>query len=287
MFKTEDTKTEKMQADILLSDAKKQYESIFGSDVWNQEIDGVKFDDYVKNQIKTKLIRVRCMNLMAQEKGVVLSRTQKEQVQEATERFMSSLSQSEKDNLSITAEKVSKMFTEFAIASVLYDDITSTYNIEISADDARVITVQYITADTASAIEAAKQRLAGGESFYTVVKDYNAEDGYETQLKRGEMSTAFENTAYDLKTGETSDILQCDDKYYIIRCTSDNEKSKTESNKVAMIEQKKLDQFNSSFESYEASKYIEFNNKMWKKVKAGDSVTLSVSFEDIFNSCLK
>ena len=40
------------------------------------------------------------------------------------------------------------MFTEFAIAQKLYDDLTSSMDIEVSADEARVIDIQYIVSDS-------------------------------------------------------------------------------------------------------------------------------------------
>ena len=33
-----------MEADILLADAKSEYEDLFGTDIWNQSVGDVKFD---------------------------------------------------------------------------------------------------------------------------------------------------------------------------------------------------------------------------------------------------
>lgn len=41
---------------------------------------------------------------------------------------------------------MNKMFTEFAIAKRLFNDMTSQVKTEVSADQARVITIQYIAA---------------------------------------------------------------------------------------------------------------------------------------------
>lgn len=287
IMKVDTDKTSTMEADILLADAKAEYENVFGTDVWSQTMDSVNFDDYVKDKVRSKLIRIRCMNLMAKKKGVVLSRTEKEAVTNAVEAYMAKLTDDQKQQLSITQDKLTAMFTEFAIANELYEDMTSSVNTEISADDARVISIQYICAQSQDDINAAKQKLDSGESFYTVAKEYNGSDDYETELKRGQMDSAFENAAFDLKSGETSGIVSAGNKYYIIKCTSDNEKSKTESNKNALVEEKKLNAFNNSFESYEASKYVEWNNSVWDKKKASDAASLSVSFEDTFNSYFK
>ena len=65
VLKAGNSKAYTWEADILLSDAKKEYENVFGSGVWSQSMEGVNMDDYVKEQVRSKLIRVKCMNLSA------------------------------------------------------------------------------------------------------------------------------------------------------------------------------------------------------------------------------
>ena len=101
------------------------------------------------------------------------------------------------------------------------------------------------------------------------------------------MDSAFEEAAYNLSTGEVSDIIKVQDKYYIIKCSSDNDKTKTEANKVAMENKKGLDYFNSVFEEYEQKHYVEVNEKIWNTKKTSTAKVFSVSFEDIYNQYLK
>ena len=124
------------------------------------------------------------------------------------------------------------------------------------------------------------------EIFYVVAKDYNGEE-YERECRRGELDENFENAAYNLKSGEVSDIVESDGRYYIIKCNSDNDKSKTEANKTAILEKRKLEAFNSEFESFEAKQYVEFNNKAWNEIKLTSIGNINVKFEEVFNSHLK
>lgn len=287
LFKIDGTTTDVLEADILLSDAKTQYENVFGPDVWSRTMDGVNFDDYAKDQVRTKLIRVKCMNLYAKKNGVVLSRAQKESVESAVDDFYSKLSQEQIERLGVTKEKLNDMFTEFAIAQSLYEDMTASMDNEVSADDARVIKIQYICSEDESKINEALRKLNSGESFYSVAKEYADSSKNETELSRGKMEENFENAAFDLKSGEISGVISSEGKYYIIKCTSDNEKAKTEANKNVLIEKNRLDYFNEKFESYEAGKYVEFNNKVWNKKTTAAAESLSVNFEETFNSYLK
>ena len=66
--------------------------------------------------------------------------------------------------------------------------MTDNLDIEVSYDEARVITVQYICADTLEDIKKAQERLDNKEIFYVVAKDYNGENmrenGAEENLTR-------------------------------------------------------------------------------------------------------
>ena len=64
LAKVDGQKTYTMDAAVLMSDARSQYEEMFTSSIWSQQIDGKTFEEYVKDQIRVKLIRVRCMNAM-------------------------------------------------------------------------------------------------------------------------------------------------------------------------------------------------------------------------------
>ena len=156
--------------------------------------------------------------------------------------------------------------------------------IEISADDSRVINIQYIVTDSKDEIEKAYAELKEGNSFFAIAKKYNSDGEYEYELRRGEMDSKFEEAAYALSTGEMSSIVEAEGKYYIIRCTSDNDKAKTEVNKSAILADKKLAAFNEKFEEYEAGKYVEWNDSEWKKLSVSSAVIYNVKFEDIFNT---
>ena len=286
MIKTGGQKADRMEVMILMSDTKKEYEKLFGSDAWGQTVDDVNFDDYAKEQVKSKLSRILCMNNYAKEKGVALSRSQKDGIDDAVDSFYGSLNEQQIKEFGVTKDKLKDMFTKFAIAQTIYNDMTDSLEIEVSSDEARVIAIQYICADSEEAIKAAKERVDNGEIFYVVAKEING-DEYECQLERGVMDKAFEDAAFDLRSGETSGIVEANGKYYIIKCNSDNEKSKTEANKVVLTERKRLDAFNEQFEKYEADQYVEVNKRAWKKLRTAEVNVLPVNFEEVYNQYLK
>jgi len=286
LMKLEDNTTYTFEAKILISDSKKEYEEMFGSDIWNEKIGDATFEEYILDQIKAKLMRVRAMNVLAKERGVVLGREEKDAVKDAVDNYLKTLSTTEIEEMGITRDKLIEMFTDFAIANKLYEDLTSLMDIEVSSDEARVIDIQYIASDSKEEIEKAYGLVSSGSSFFAVAKEYNSDGQYEYELKRGEMVEAFEDAAYELQTGQMSGIVEADGKYYIIRCTSDNDKAKTEVNKAAILESRKLEQFNKEFEYFESKLFIEFNDKEWEKIRITDCRKLEGSFDEYINTCL-
>ena len=56
-------------------------------------------------------------------------------------------------------------------------------DIEVSADDSRVINIQYIVTDTREEIENAYAELNEGNSFFAIAKKYNSDGEYEYELE--------------------------------------------------------------------------------------------------------
>lgn len=57
--------------------------------------------------------------------------------------------------------------------------------------------------------------------------------------------------------------------------------------KQQFLKKRKLEAFNSEFESFEAKQYVEFNNKAWNEIKLTSIGNINVKFEEVFNSHLK
>ena len=106
-------------------------------------------------------------------KGIVLGREEKDGVKKAAEKYYNALTEEQRSRYNITEDKLNQMFTEFAIAQKLYNDQTSLMDIEISADDSRVINIQYIVTDSKDEIEKAYAELKEGNSFFAIAKKYN------------------------------------------------------------------------------------------------------------------
>lgn len=277
------TKAEVM---VLLADAKIEYEDMFGADIWSEKMGEQNFDEYAADTVKARITRQKCMVSMAQARGIVLSSTEELNVEKAAAEYMELLTREQQRALGVNKEIIENMYTEFVMADRLFDAITLEVDTEVSEDQARVISIQYIrTMDRASA-DKVLSRINNGESFLSIVKENNSQE-YEYELKRGETEDSFEQAAFSLATGEISDVVETSTGFYVIMCINDYDKVKTASNKEQIISERKLGAFNEIFDAYEAEKYAEYDEKSWNSIDMQQIPSTDAGFNKIFEKYFK
>ncbi|MDD6572236.1 MAG: peptidyl-prolyl cis-trans isomerase [Thermoflexaceae bacterium] len=286
MIKVDQTQTSRLEVMAHLSDMIDEYEELFGEDIWTETMDGVPFDEYVIRQVKSKLTRIKCMNQVALSRGIVLSNQEEQNIGKAAAEYVAGIDKASVKKYDITEEAVKDMYRSMLMADKLFDDLTYEVDTEISEDEARVITIQYIKADTPEAAASIKSRLDGGESFSSLMKENNPYE-YEYELRRGEMEEAFEEAAFNLVTGEISNVVETSKGYYIIMCVNEYDKVKTAVNKEKMISESKLEKFNEIFEPYEAELYAEYNDELWEKLSVEDRIVTTAGFQDTYDKYFK
>lgn len=281
MIKVDQTETSRLEVMAHLSEMIDEYEELFGEDIWSENMDGVPFNEYVVGQVKSKLTRIKCMNQVALSRGIVLSNQEEQNISKAAAEYVAGIDKASIKKYSITEEDIKEMYRSMLMADKLFADLTYEVDTEISEDEARVITIQYIRTDNVDAANTIKSRLDAGESFSALIKENNAYE-YEYELRRGEMEEAFEEAAYNLVTGEISNVVETSSGFYILMCVNEYDKTKTAANKEKMINENKLAKFNEIFEPYEAELYAEYNEALWDKLSVEDKINTTVSFQDTY-----
>lgn len=282
MIKVDQTETDKLEVLIHLSDMINEYEELFGETIWSETMDGMTFEEYVVNQVRSKLTRIKCMNQMAIVRGIVLSNQEEQNVEKAAAEYIDGIDSKVVKKLGITESRIREMYRSLVISDKLFDDLTYSVDTEISEDEARVITIQYIKTNTLESATQIKSRLNEGESFASLIKENNAYE-YVYELRRGEMVENFEEAAFNLVTGEISQVVETEDGFYIIMCVNEYDKVKTAENKEKMIQNNKLEKFNEIFDSYEAELYAEYNEELWESLDVSERIAPQVSFQEIYD----
>lgn len=280
--KAGDQKISMMAAKILLADEKSSFEKIYGNNVWSQKTGDVTMQDAVKDKVKTKLSRIVLMNKAAKDAGIVLSKDERSAVKAAAEEYKKSLRSDQIKSFKATEEQLEDMFTSFKIADKYYEYLTANMKVEVSEDEARVITIQYLSLTDENQAQEALEKLNAGTPFATVAGMYANGQEFETDVKRGELDQTLEDALYELKSGETSGVIAAGGKFVIARVTTDNAESKTDANLEKLTQERILQKFNESFEGKETGTFVETNNWSYNHVKWDDLPKSDKTFDEFF-----
>lgn len=272
---------------VFLTNTQNQYESVYGEEIWSTDLDGVTLEENVKETVLAQLAQIKTMNLLAERHGVVLEEEEEKKAQEAAEAYFSSLNQTEKDSMQATQELIAGLYSEYALADKVYEYIIKDINPEISDDEARTITVQHILFKTYAvdgtgqkieysqeakeqAYERAKEvlKLAKEEDsdFEQLILEYSEDEKGTYSFGKDEMESSFEEAAFNLETGEISDIVETSYGYHIIKCISTFNREETDANKVKIVEKKKEEVFGQEYEEFVSSLTRDLNEDLWESV---------------------
>ena len=305
VFRIEDMSCTLPEAMVYLINTKNRYESVYGREIWNVSLDGVTLEENIKETVLAQLAQQKTMNLLARQNGVALSEEEEARVMQAAETYFQSLSEEEKSALQITVKDVEELYREYALARKVYQYTIKDINPEISDDEARTITVQYIyfrtcildgTGKKIEYSEEEKQeilrkaeevrfQLKNEEAdFEELILKYSDSEEGTCSFGKGEKDQAFEDAAFNLETDEISDIVETPDGYYLIKCISTFNRTETDANKVKIVEKRREEVFGQEYEDFVAALTRNLNEDLWQSVSLAGTENITTSdFFDVFN----
>ena len=305
VFRIEDMSCTLPEAMVYLVNTKNRYESVYGREIWNVSLDGVTLEENIKETVLAQLAQQKTMNLLARQNGVALSEEEEARAMQAAETYFQSLSEEEKSALQITVKDVEELYREYALARKVYQYIIKDINPEISDDEARTITVQYIyfrtcvldgTGRKIEYSEEEKQeilrkaeevrfQLKNEEAdFEELILKYSDSEEGTCSFGKGEKDQAFEDAAFNLETDEISDIVETPDGYYLIKCISTFNRTETDANKVKIVEKRREEVFGQEYEDFVAALTRNLNEDLWQSVSLAGTENITTSdFFDVFN----
>lgn len=289
---------------VYLTNIQNRYESVYGTEIWNTNVDGVTLEQNVKDIALAQIARIKTMNLMAGRYEVALSDEEKAQAENAAKAYYSSLGSEEIEQMGVSEKTISGLYREFALAEKVYQYTIKDINPEISDDEARTITVQHILIKTyaldgtgkkieytmqakqnayqeaCEALELAKE----GEDFDELIRKYSEDDKGTYSFGKGEMGEAFETAAFNLGKDEISDIVETEFGYHIIKCLNTFDKDETDANKVKIVDQRRAEAFGQEYDAYVETLTRNLNEELWDSVGfIHDENVKTMSFFDVYS----
>lgn len=296
VFRIETASCYKKEVMVYLTNLQNQYEQVYGTEIWQQERDGVTIEQSVKESVLAEIAQIKTMNLMAENYGLSLNETEQSAVEEAAKTYYESLTETEKEQLDVTVDTIRQLYREYALADKVYDYMIKDVNPEISDDEARTVVVQQILIRTgtqeqpysdeqkryayAQAVEALR-RVEAGEDFDVVAARYSEAAESTVSIRKGDRDAAYEEAAFELGNEEVSDVIETPEGYYILKCVSTLNREETDSNKVKIVEERRKEVFGREYDSYVQTLTRHMNEELWQEITLlhNSEITTSDFFE--------
>lgn len=267
---------------VYLTNMQNQYESVYGSQIWNASDGQLSLEQEEREQVLTQLARIKVMNLLAQKKEVTLDDKEKERAAAVGREYFTSLNSAEVTALNVTQDLITKMYEEYALAEKVYQTIVENVNPEVSDDEARTITVDMIrVSDSAKASQVLGKAKEEGVDFETLAQAESEDQTVMQSFGKGEVSEELEKAAFNLGKDEISDVVESDGSYYILKCISTFDEAQTKANKEKIVKQRQSEAFDTEYTAFEQTLVRQLNEELWNSVTMihQDDVKTSSFFE--------
>lgn len=239
----------KAETMVIVTTERLRYEELYTDKIWDTVVDesGTTFEETLLSQIHDFLKELKTMSRMADEEKVTLSGKERELAKQAAAQYMKELKNAGESS-EIDKDVVESLYEDYWKTEKLVETLTGSVNLEVSDSEAKVITVdEIVLSDKDQADEALKKVQMEGTDFMTVAKEVSEDQEIEKKISRGLRPEAYEKAAYALATGEISDVIEADGKYYILRCVNDYDEAATKARKEEMVREKRNEVF---YETY-------------------------------------
>ncbi len=275
------------EAMIFVTTQKNIYEKAYGSEIWDIDLSNGTFETYVRESLQNFLAQMKCMVLMAADRGIELTEEEKRLAKEAADAYYGKLSEADIAYMKLTPGTAKSVYEQYCLANKLVEELTKDVNVEVSDSEARIIQVEQILIKTyavdangnqaplSEEDKAAKRQTAeealhkaeSGTDFSVLAESYNEGDAVNYKVGRGEFPESFEEAAFALSDGELSGIVETEYGYHIIKCIEDYDMEGTEMHKKEIAERKKSEAFSKVYDTFTAGLTAEYNKAAWDQIR--------------------
>lgn len=245
---------------------KNQYEKQFGTEVWEQEIEGRKFIEVAREKLLDMLVDERLQLKKATELGIAVTDEEVNSEIENTKKYFNTEEEFNEylKGQGMDLEYFKQSMRKELIISKLTEKLTE--NIAVTDEEVRVyydthqsefikVKASHVLLDTKEEAEKILARAKAGEDFAELARQ-NSKDpsvkensGNLDYFGHGDMVEPFEKAAFALKPGEISDVVQTDLGFHVIK-----------------VEDSKLDTFEDVKEQLKATMLSDKKNAEYEKL---------------------
>ena len=252
------------EAKIFILTQHTAYGQTYGESVWDVPLSDGNFESYIRDSLLEYLKTMMLAVYAAEQIGASLSEAEQREVNLAADAFMSDLKGSQ--GLGIQAEDVRNAYAHYAMAQIFYRQTITDSRLEISDEEARIISLQIVEMDASVGYEQASalaEEVKSGRSVSEIIKSYEGASLRTENISRGMYGSTLESIAFSLKQDQWSPVISEDGKYYILRCLSPFMEAETNRNKAEMAIRAREELLNKALRNYARTAQLIYNPELW------------------------
>ncbi len=232
---------------------KTKYQNSIGGDIWNYTLsENQSFKDVAKEQAISLISELKIISCKAENYGISLGTDEKEDIRKYVETIYQRASEEDKQEYMLTVDSLANVYMENEIAERVYNACIGAVDTNISDEDVRQVSIQYLYLASGNIEKAEKLRQTAADSgnFLMVARQNTDAESCEMTLGRDYENAAFAEAAFSLRTGEISGVVTTGSGCYVIYCVNENEESLTAQKKEEIIAQSQRNVFETQYKSW-------------------------------------
>lgn len=242
------------------------YGRTYGESVWDVTLADGSFESYIRDSLMEYLKTLLLAAYAAGRLGVSLSEAEQREVDLAADALYADLAEAA-SKFGITKDAVRDAYRHYALAQIFYRQTITDAKLEISDEEARVISLQIIESAEGYGYEQAadlREKLVSDKPVQEALSAFEGVTMRQESVSRGMYSASFEAIAFSLKQDQWSPVISDQGCYYIVRCLSPYLADATAQHKAAMEMEARQESLNRTLKSLARTEQIIYNPDLWE-----------------------
>ena len=255
------------EAQIFILSQYHKYTSAYGKGIWQVEMEESSFESYIKEGLLDYLKLLFLADYGAEQQNLALSQAEKSSVSRAADSFMKALGEEEQRKTGITREVAEAAYSRYARAQIFYRQAMIDGQVEISDEDARVITLQVVELEQRVGFVQTREvlkDLEAGKSVSEVLRGLEGVSSKRENVVRGQYPQELETIAFSLKEGQWSPIITLGSSYFLIQNVNSFDREATAQHKAEMEKEARDENLNATLKKLADAVQLIYNPNRWE-----------------------
>ena len=287
VFRIGDDTCRLTEAKMYLSNYQNIYGKSYGIDLWEQSFRKQELEKYVKDIVLSEMTKIVCMDQLAKEQKISLTKEERQNIKDAAKKYYQSLNEAELSYTDASEADIVSMYEDYALADKVYRSLTMGVDEEVSDDEARIMEAAQIYVKEKKDADTVAEKLSGQEDFAAVASNFNQKPAIEITFGRGELPQEVEAAAFELDNGEISPCIAVEDGFYFIKCVNKFNEELTDANKANIVAAREKEAFDDVYEVFVRGLSSQLNESVWADITLVTDGTITTdSFFDIIDDAI-